>query len=724
MSLRASYARLPAWLRRGLWTLLAVCAAYLLLGNAVVNTPLGEALVNRKPEKFSLHWRYGFTPWPGRVALWEVRTGGQVRRTQWSVQAARADGRIALLPLLRRELHVPWVQARDAEGAVEHVATELPPPVARAGGWTLRFDRIASDSVRRGRFGDWQLEGAGTARVGFVKQLRGGPMELLPSEFAFAGARVVEQGREWLRGGELAGRLAIARHRREQAPGVAKLGLTDAALSLEGEAAGLQVALYAEDGPSIRAVPGAGRLQARLGLARGALTPGSRLAWNARLHTTGADGAGHERPLELRLDVDRDLRLQAKVPPAAAVPGELDADLTVAGNALPLPDWRPRLAGASGHVRGEWEFGSLRWLARLFTSHPWFDLEGAGRIAADLRIESGHLAAGSRLQVPEVAATANVLGNRIRGQAHAEGGIAAAADGTLETRLDVAMERFDIAPEAEPARAFVTGRDLRLRLRADGALARLRETLQARLQFDDARVPDLRAYNRYLPQQMRFTGGAGALSGDLTLDAAGEVARGRVRVRGRQARVAMADVDLRGDVDIDARLRRADLHARDLDFGGTRLALRDVSFTDAGGDRRAGWWVRATLAPGHAATATPYRATGTAEVEMKDVGFLLALFSRRRDYPKWVFRLIDEGRARATGRVQWRRDSLVLDRIQAENDRFQVLARMKLQGDRRQGDLYARWGVLSLGIELQDDQRKFHLLRARQWYDARPHLLR
>ena len=39
------------------------------------------------------------------------------------------------------------------------------------------------------------------------------------------------------------------------------------------------------------------------------------------------------------------------------------------------------------------------------------------------------------------------------------------------------------------------------------------------------------------------------------------------------------------------------------------------------------------------------------------------------------------------------------------------------------GDLYARWGVLGLGVALADGKRDFHLLHARRWYDAQPDLL-
>ena len=53
-----------------------------------------------------------------------------------------------------------------------------------------------------------------------------------------------------------------------------------------------------------------------------------------------------------------------------------------------------------------------------------------------------------------------------------------------------------------------------------------------------------------------------------------------------------------------------------------------------------------------------------------------------------------------------------------------ALARLRLQGDQRQGDLYARWRALSVGMEVRGPQRTLHLVRAKAWYDGRPHYLK
>jgi hypothetical protein len=74
--------------------------------------------------------------------------------------------------------------------------------------------------------------------------------------------------------------------------------------------------------------------------------------------------------------------------------------------------------------------------------------------------------------------------------------------------------------------------------------------------------------------------------------------------------------------------------------------------------------------------------------------------------------------------VYWQADTLVLDAVHASNDRYEVLARLRLADDDRRGQLFARSGVLSAGVDLQNGQRDLHLIRARDWFDAQPPLLR
>lgn len=728
--------RARAWGRGIAIGAVALYAAYLIAGNVFINTPIGEWTANRKPEKFHIEWGHGVTWWPGRVVVWDVRMGGQAGRTKWSVQAERAKGRVAIWPLLRKEVRVPDVVAHGVTGAVDTVGTRRAPPPVRPGGWILNFQRIRSDSIRGGRYAGLKLDGSGRAEVGFYKQLRGGALELMPSTAHFANARLRLGEHEVMREGRIDARFAIARHTRRQASGIHKLLLTDAALTLEGKAAGLRPTFDAAGKASMATLPGQGRVSAKLGFERGSLTSGSTLRWHMPVSGKDLTGRARRAALDVGLDVDRDIRITARSPAQPDSPFSLDADLAVRGTQVPLTDPRSLLPRSSGHVVGRWQFASLRWLGNFFADAPWLSLDGSGIVDADVRVVDGKVAAGSRVDVPEVDAVAHVMGNRIQGRARAEGRLDAGEGNEVLPHLQLAMERFQIAADDAPTRPFVEGRDLQLELqtlsgfergtlRAPGAMKQVAQRLQARLRFRDAAVPDLRAYNRYLPQQhMRFDGGSGLLSGDLQLDGAGVIGHGNMRVQGKGARMHAAGLSLRGDLDVNAQLRRADLRGHNFSIDGTRVNLSGISFTEPGGESRSGWWARIDLQRARMDWDRPMRVNGRVHVAMKDIGFLLSMFSRQRDYPKWVFKLVDSGQAQASANVQWSGDTVVLDRVQAGNQRYDVKARLRLHDKHRSGSLYAKWGVLGCAVAVNDGKRDFHLVKAREWYDAQPDLLR
>ncbi|WP_215901016.1 hypothetical protein, partial [Acinetobacter baumannii] len=89
----------------------------------------------------------------------------------------------------------------------------------------------------------------------------------------------------------------------------------------------------------------------------------------------------------------------------------------------------------------------------------------------------------------------------------------------------------------------------------------------------------------------------------------------------------------------------------------------------------------------------------------------------------WTLSLLDSGQVQARATLRWRPGHLIIDGLQAENDRLSVRARLDLLDQRKRGDLYLRWGLLGAGIELDGDQRQWHLAKAREWFDQRPSLL-
>ncbi|AKK69154.1 hypothetical protein [Xanthomonas translucens] len=709
------YRRWPRPWRLLLRGLLIAYLLYLLLGNVFLNTPLFDLATNRTPEKFRMHTGPALTVLPGFVTAWDLRMRGHVQRNVWTLRADRASARIALLPLLHREVRLPWMEAVNVIGAIDRVADAIPPPPQSDQGWTLRFDAIHSGTLRRARFGDLAIEGKGHGTVGFLKQLKGGPAQLFPSQIVFDDASVRDGKRQIADQAHVDARFSFPRHYRAQAPGLRKLGIADLALQLHGRSVALRIDTAGAQ-TRLSTEPGLGHVEANLRLLRGELQPGSKLNWRVPLHA--GVGATDRGVLALLLDVDRDIRLRARLPGQIDPRSMLDADLRIAGHTLPFDAPSALLPRLSGTLLGRWHFESLNWISDLLVRKPWFRLDGGGDVAADLRLAQGALQPGSRLDVPEVQATADVLRVRIHGKAQAAGRIVGS---TAQPRTEVAvrMHSFALAPLAEPKAIFVQGENLRLDLDGAGTLATMHDSLQARLRFDDARVPDLRAYNRYLPAaQVRVLGGSGSLSGDVHLDAAGQVGEGHVRVRGRQARLQAAGLALAGDLDLDARLRRAELHDKRFDLSGSTLRVQGVRYGDGGKQRD--WWATLRVPQGRIAAAPATQADAQVQMQLRDAGPVLAVFAQRSDAPAWLLKLVDAGQLDARGQLRWSKDALWLDRLHAENQRVSLRARLRVGDAGTQGDLYARWGVLGVGVALRGEQRQWHLLNAREWYERQP----
>ncbi|MEG2805016.1 hypothetical protein [Stenotrophomonas sp.] len=709
--------RWPRPWRVALFSLLVLYALYLVAGNVFLNTPLFDAVTNRKPEKFSMQTGAALTLLPGHAVVWDIRMRGQANRTVYVFRADRASAWIDLVALFRREVRIPRIDASGVESEVERVEKAIPPPPRGDRGWTLRFDAIHSDSIRSGRFGKLFVQGQGHGTVGFLKQLKGGPSELFDSNAGFEQATVTFDGIKVLDDAHLAARFHFPRHYRDQAPGLRKFEITYAQLQIDARSQALEIDT---GGPHVKvgSAPANARLNADVVLDNGALQPGSRVVWRVPVHA-GVD-ADDRGLLSLQLDVAQDMRVQARLPRDPETGSELHADLRVTGRRIPFRAPAELLPRLSGQVQGAWKFESLNWIADLFVRKPWFHLDGGGLLKGDLKIVDGQLAPGSTLDIPQVAAVADVAGVRLRGEANATGRIV--AGGPAQAQLDVRIPHFQAAPTASPKAVLFDGRDMALDLRGDARLQQLREGMRAQLRFKDARVPDLTAYNRYLGgDTVRLLGGTGLLSGEVEMDSAGRVGTGRADLRGRGAQLQVAGMALRGDAQLQARVTRADFNARQFDLAGTTVDLRNIRVGEAAGTSN--WWGTVALRKGRIDAAAPFQVNAQADLRLRDAGPLLGVFAERSAYPRWVLGLLDAGEVQASGQLRWRSGELWVDDLQAENERLSLRARLDLAKARRRGNLYLRWGVLGAGIDMDGPQRKWHLAGAREWYDQQPRVL-
>ncbi|WP_162350623.1 hypothetical protein [Pseudoxanthomonas gei] len=708
-------------LRRVAMLLALLYALYLLLANVFLNTPLSALAFNQKPERFHIEWRSAFSLYPGHIHARGIKVGGHARTTMWSASSAGADGRIKMLPLLARRLSFGTIHARDVQVGVDRVATDLAPSLPRSaaalarGPWELHFDGISTASLQRIRVGDWVVEGQGHARFGLHKVLRGGPVEVTPSTLRMPAATVRRGALELAREARVELDLEMAPNTRKQAQGYDKVRFVDAHLRVDGHAPGLGVTEGAQGKLALASSGQDGRVQVDLVLSRGALQPGGTLRWNAPVTLDSASASAQGYRLQLDADVRNDgVAVHARVPRRPGREDAIDLRLHLAERRLLRADPEALLGKTSGTVKGRWHFATLRWINPML-SDGWLRLDGAADVVADLRLRQGRLVSGSHAEVLDAEVVADVFDTVASGHATAR---ATMEDG--RTNIDFVAQRFALAPRASRQQAYVQGSDLSLGLTASGQLSEFRRTMQARVRFAGARIPDLRAYNPSLPAgSLQFEGGTGTLGADLQLDAKGQLRRGELRLTGRRADVRFGPSRVVGDLTLDSRLVRAQGGPHRYRIESLKLGLDGVQVGDAR-PTDGPWWARLDFEEGSLDWQQPISLQGNARVVMKDVSALLDLYADRSAFPKWVGKLIDAGQADATARVRLDGDAVTIDALRARNQRIDLDARMRMAKGQSTGALYARWGVLGLGAETSGGQHKLHLLKARQWYDGLP----
>ena len=717
----------PAPLRWLLWLLGGLYLLYLIAGNVFLNTPASALAINRKPETFHAQWSWAWTLWPGQVHAYDLQLHGHARKLLWSARGDAAGGRLMLWPLLRREWRFGPISASAVAIDVQPTTRDHLPPPPSSDAWRLTFGQITSDTLRHVRYGALVADGEGVATVGFTHQLRGGETVIFPSHVTMTATRLRYAAQPLMHAARFDVSFAFDAFTHAQPQGWHKARRAEMHVLVDGATAPLALGAEPAAAQALKASALAGHLSADLSLDHGTLAPGGRLQWNAPVAITEADGSQQRRRGQFDLAVQPTrIVVHAHVPPPsgadrAGATHWLDAELQFASrNLLPLRPYADLVRLLSGTVKGRWHFASLRWLTPLAQGRPWLRLEGAGDVLGTLRIEAGRLAPGTDVAVPQVALRAGLLGNVFAGDAQAQVKVdAGAADARLAALLDV--DHFTLAPANAAQQVYLRGRHLRVNLQSSNDLADLRETLAARLQFHDAAIPDLQAYNHYLPgKSLYFLGGSGQLSSEFSIDGHGDVSAGRLQLSSQAARLALGVSRLSGRIAMDTRIARATRRGDAYDLGDFTLRLDGLQVE---GSRAPPWWTRISLQHGQLDWNRPMRLRGDATMAMKDVSLLLSLFADRSAFPAWITHVINDGRATARARIDVQRGDVILDHVVASNARVDLFAHLRVTDGQPDGDLYVRWGILGLGVALADGKRDFHLLHAQRWYQAQPDLL-
>ncbi|HEX3531397.1 MAG TPA: hypothetical protein VH988_30415 [Thermoanaerobaculia bacterium] len=385
----------------------------------------------------------------------------------------------------------------------------------------------------------------------------------------------------------------------------------------------------------------------------------------------------------------------------------------------------------SGDIAVQGQVSSLGFLDRYLERVPSVEVDGEGRLDADVRLAAGELLPGSRFDVRGGKVRATFLNSVADGEATVAGTVAGGAQPIATVRVD--FSTFAIAPQPadsdpEPPSTYMRGAGLRLGITSnDLDLATPVSNLHAAIDLPDGQIPDLTVYNTYLPPGtgIAILSGTGRLRLHFDIDATGRTGNGEVLLTSDTAQVRFQELELAGNLMLRLMLR-AELTGKSLktqtfQIAGTRLDFDRVTYREIGaapGTESPGWWSHLRMTDGTMTWGRPLTLQGAATLEMKNSGFLLSVFDPKKKILHGFRHLLSIEGVHAEGIVRCGDGAIEISPLRVTGGRFDLRSRLRFSKDSKQGDLYLRWGKLAAGIELRDGKRTFKLRHPEAWFES------
>ena len=401
-------------------------------------------------------------------------------------------------------------------------------------------------------------------------------------------------------------------------------------------------------------------------------------------------------------------------------------DLEVLGADPADLDGRSLFGTISARVALAADIADLSFLDFYLRSAPWLHLTGgAGRLAIDMDVVDGTFQDGSKVSADVKDLVALFRSYSIIGDGEVRLAVGK-EDGAPRTTLNVDFLDFQISKQGDQA-PHVQGQGFRVSAStADVALDQPFTTLDVVMELPEAEIADVGVYNTYLPRDLGLVlhDGSGTVRGHLEVSTEQNLAHGELFLHAHAVQATLDELSLGADVSVHLIVPSGEVDTGIYDISGTSVDLNRVrivsgSSTRAGKDDSEGWWARVRLPIGEIAMGAPIFLDGRLSADFRDTVPFVTVFSEKQSLPGWVRGLLDVGPVDGEARIRMGDAVLRVSDFQVLAGQFEVL--MELSRRRSvSGKLFARMGILSLGIGLVDEQSQVHLFRARKWYDEEP----
>jgi len=379
----------------------------------------------------------------------------------------------------------------------------------------------------------------------------------------------------------------------------------------------------------------------------------------------------------------------------------------------------------SGRIETTARVGDLRFLDTFLRSVPWIEVRGGrGTLDAGLEFSKGRLDSGSRAVVTTSSFDFSYLDYTVSGKGLV---LLEGPDGERDrSRFSFDLDDFSLGFSDSPTphlkgdnlSLVVTGPVLNM-LRSDAAV-------DVSIMIPKAQIPDFRVYNRYFStgSSVKFLSGTGELESSLFFSSGLKTGGGKIRVSVEDLVTALALKKIVGDLESNFDIVIENLSEGRFRVDGSEIKLRrtgiEMPEKDPDSARKAperDWWCTIGIPRGRIRLAKPIEADFEVTLDAKDAGPILGLISKTRKKMEKLDRLLGIDDLKGSARLGLHGKSTEISDLSITGGRAEILGRLCFVNHRTDGILYLRYGILSLGVRIEDGEEKKHLPGPRKWYE-------
>lgn len=371
----------------------------------------------------------------------------------------------------------------------------------------------------------------------------------------------------------------------------------------------------------------------------------------------------------------------------------------------------------SAELTAKGQLGTVRMLRQQLGSHDYLDFGGGGAMDARIQLSRGLFEVGSSLSIeaPSLRLTRGhiTLSGAARIQDQVQG-----STGAVRTQLEINLKDLQIFHRGELIGA-APGSALGISSTArSGRVDEWLDNNEFELRLDRLIFPVGSWVNQYLPQGVHAEVTEGSVSADARFNATGPRGSGSLQLDGRTLGLRINGLEYRSNLQLSAQFSAEDLAAGRLDLGGTSLLFTNVQIPGLEVEHGREWQSSVRITEGHlVVTTNEWQVDSSLAIALQDTEPIMVALRSRPDPPGWLSMVPTLRDLEGQTRLRLSPKTSRLEDLRFDGAATEIRGELETSTNGLRGIAYARYGIISVGVDLREEKPDWRLFGAKRWYE-------